>query len=359
MGGREHLVAVRRVHGILDPVRPERIGSELEAAVQVEDDVDAERDGAGHRVDEPLDEPARQAVDLEVFALGQVQPVIGRVQVDAGRLRRLVRSEPGAVDHDAGADLQVRAVRVLERHPVARSLAFDPQRLAAVGVHDPPLAPQRLEPFHEGVAVEDAGGRRVEGGRGGDLGLDHRDLGLERRDLGGRDQARVAHAIAVRRGEEIFQERRLFPVGGHDQLAQPLVGDVICLEKIVQEIPAAHAQPGFQRVLGIIETGVNDLAVAARSLPSERGMALHHDNGAFPEPLRERVRDGQSDRPRADDQKIGFFHSVTSLQTYQTAIAFRRRRHRAVEKAQLCQRPAIAPRRSDRRIRPGCRTCRS
>jgi len=147
------------------------------------------------------------------------------------------------------------------------------------------------------VAVDDAGRRRLE----------RRDAGELRLELAGLarlQHAQVRDAVGARLSVELLQAGDLPRIGGDDQLAAAPVDDAAPLEVGVQRGPARDAQPRLERARGVVDAGVDHLAVARARPGSNRPFALEHHDLAACE--REGARHREADHASADHHGIDF-----------------------------------------------------
>jgi hypothetical protein len=71
---------------------------------------------------------------------------------------------------------------------------------------------------------------------------------------------------------------------------------------INQHPPPLHTKAGFKRAPGIIDTGMDHFAVAARGLLAELLVALHHENTFML--LRKAAGNGQAYHPGSDNKNV-------------------------------------------------------
>jgi hypothetical protein len=163
------------------------------------------------------------------------------------------------------------------------------------------IAPQRQ---HVGVAVEDAGRRRQQRADAGEI-------RLHRLRLGARQQFQPLDAIGGAAARQRLQPAEFALVGGDDQLAAAPMRDAMRLAIGIEPRPALDAEPRLQAARGVIDAGVDHLAVARRGLLAGRGARFHHDDGAAGE--RQRARDCEADDARADDERVDVAHGAACV----------------------------------------------
>ena len=84
----------------------------------------------------------------------------------------------------------------------------------------------------------------------------------------------------------------------------------MCLAIAIQHLFSRHTQARFERVFGIIETGVNDLGVATTRVHSDLWLGLEDED--FPSGFSQRARDGEADDTGTGDDAIKpFSHAIT------------------------------------------------
>ena len=144
------------------------------------------------------------------------------------------------------------------------------------------------------MAVDDAGGWRQQ--RGGAAQRRFQPHGLFAGNV-----LQVVHAVGARAGD-VLQLGRLGRVGGHDQLAQALVRHAALGAIGVEQMLAAHAQPGFQAAGRVIDAGVYDFGVARAGAGADGLGGFCHQHLASAQ--RQGPRDRQADHARADHDAV-------------------------------------------------------
>src|SRR5438876_11180347 len=104
---------------------------------------------------------------------------------------------------------------------------------------------------------------------------------------------------------EPFKARNLVRVGGDDQLAAAPVRNATLGEETIERAPARHAQLRLERPRGIVDSRVNDLAVARAGARADRALALEHDGFAPAE--RQGSGDGETHHAGADYDRVNLF----------------------------------------------------
>ena len=103
---------------------------------------------------------------------------------------------------------------------------------------------------------------------------------------------------------ELLQAAELGGVGGDDQLAAALVGDVALLAVLVQLARALHAQARLQRAGRVVDAGVDHPGVVAGLVLADLLLALEHAHRRVRLPSRQLARHRQADDPPSDDRKV-------------------------------------------------------
>ena len=183
---------------------------------------------------------------------------------------------------------------------------------------------------HQPVAVDDARGGRPQGASAAQF-------GLQRPCLLGRPGLEVRHAEAGGIGADGGERGQLSCVGGDDQLAATAVRDAAVGAIAVKEPLAGDAEPGLEAAGGVVDAGMDHLAVARAGLGADGVGTLEHD-GLEPghgEP----ARAGEAHHPGAHHDAVDALHARVS--------------GRAPGRARPGSRPGS-------RRRPGCRpgSCR-
>ena len=203
-----------------------------------------------------------------------VRPAAGGEHAEA-RGRLTVR-----VAHAQAAALRARAEHRTARHDLPAGGAH----VLGVGARD-------------GREVDDAGGRRVQAGDPGDMGLDLAQLRLG-------DAAQAGHGVGRAAALELVQARQLVRGQRDDQLAVGVRGDAARLAVGVQLARAGDAQARLERARLVVDAGVDDAAVVARLVEADDGLALQHAEAAAGVAGEELARDRHADDAPADDDEV-------------------------------------------------------
>ncbi len=155
-----------------------------------------------------------------------------------------------------------------------------------------------LEGQHQPMAVDDAGGGRQEGR--------HRpEVRLEGVDGGRIEPGQILDAIGRRLPPQRRQRRNLVLPAGDDQLAQAAMLDAMLAAIVIEHVAAGDAEPGLQAAGGVVDAGMDHLAVARGDLAADviggfqyQGLAPGLGQGA---------RDGEPHHAGADDNGFHAF----------------------------------------------------
>ena len=140
-----------------------------------------------------------------------------------------------------------------------------------------------LQAEHEGMAVDNAGAGRMQGGHA-------RQSRLHGPGLIGADQHHIGHAIGMRLVAQGQQAGQLAVVGGHHQLAATPVRHTALGGIGVEHVTPLHTPARLARPLGVVNAGMDDLAVARAGTGANRRRLLQH------QPLRTRLGQTQGTR---------------------------------------------------------------
>ncbi len=126
--------------------------------------------------------------------------------------------------------------------------------------------------------------------------------------LVGADRHDVVHPGGERVLADLLQGRELGLVGRHDQLAAAPVVDAPLGAIAVEPFPPLDADLGLEAALGVIEAGVDDLAVARAGPGADQPLGLQHHHVAAGHG--ERPRDREAHHARADHCDFDLVHSA-------------------------------------------------
>jgi hypothetical protein len=98
-------------------------------------------------------------------------------------------------------------------------------------------------------------------------------VGLQPAGLGPRERSKL-HTVSTAPQQERLEGGELLWGGRGDDLRDPPVRDPLPGAELVERTVARDAEPGLQGVLGVVEPGVDDLAVAARGFEAVPDPAL-------------------------------------------------------------------------------------
>ena len=112
------------------------------------------------------------------------------------------------------------------------------------------------------MTVDDAGGGRHEGGDRAQIGLQ----GVDRRRI---EPGQIIDAIGRRLPPQRRQRRKLVFPAGDDQLAEAAMLDAMVPAIVIEHVAAGDAEPGPQAAGGVIDAGMDHLAVARGDLAAD------------------------------------------------------------------------------------------
>ena len=121
-------------------------------------------------------------------------------------------------------------------------------------------------------------------------------------------QALDVDAVGTGAFVERLHARQLRRLGGHEQLAALLVGDAVIATEPRRRLHALAAELGLETSRLVIDTGVDDPAVAPGLVTRQRGLLLQHRDGDPRKPLRHLHRRRQPDDAPANHREIEISH---------------------------------------------------
>jgi hypothetical protein len=153
---------------------------------------------------------------------------------------------------------------------------------------------------HERVAVDDAGGRRVQR-------RDRAQLRLHAAHFAEADRGHVGDAIGMRLAADPLQLLELRVLGGDDQLAAAAVRHAALGAVGVQALAPRDAGARLERALRVIDAGMDHLGVARAGMRADR--VLGFDDHDLAPGERERARHREAHQPRADHDRVNAIHA--------------------------------------------------
>jgi hypothetical protein len=134
---------------------------------------------------------------------------------------------------------------------------------------------------------------------------------LQGQGLRGVQAGDALHAIGFGACGQRIERCQFAVLRGHDELAALVVGDMVAVEKLVQQAPAFHAEARLQRARRVVQAGVDHLGVARGDARAHAALALQH--GHAKALARQRIATRQAHRtgPHHDCVKVGAHgHSI-------------------------------------------------
>ena len=107
------------------------------------------------------------------------------------------------------------------------------------------------------------------------------------------------------RGDRV-EDRQLLGPRGRDELAGLRVGNRVAKAQVVDALPALDTEPRLEAARGIVDAGMDDLAVAARRLHAVLRVSVEDDDVRAL--TRQAGRDGEADDAGPDDDDLGVRH---------------------------------------------------
>ena len=107
------------------------------------------------------------------------------------------------------------------------------------------------------------------------------------------------------RGPDIVQGAHLIRVHRDDEFSNPVVRDPVVRAILVKRLLAVNAQPGFQAVLRVIDSGVDDFAIARTRFRADGVLTFQDDH--FTPAHRQFTCNRESDDTRTDNDALYAF----------------------------------------------------
>ena len=211
----------------------------------------AEAARLGHGIDQPRERRASAATEIVALGIIDVGDVLGRHAGDCTghrwrRQARRIDEQPALQRHRVFAtDLDLEAVLYDAGAQQRRMKGERAARVLDLAAHGQ----------HESVAVDNAGGGRQQGA-GAAQG------GLQRLRFGGGQHLHAFHAVGFGMSLDRYQLLVFGRAGGDDQLSAAPVWYAVVVAVGVEHAPPRNAHPRHQASGGIIDPGVDHLAVA-------------------------------------------------------------------------------------------------
>ncbi len=103
---------------------------------------------------------------------------------------------------------------------------------------------------------------------------------------------------------KLLQAREIVFVRSYDNLSHLPVADVMCTTKLVHEGIAFYTQLRLERIMGVVDAGMDDFAVSAAGLHAYRAVLLEHEDALMAPGYLGRY--SQTDDAGADDGYFDF-----------------------------------------------------
>src|SRR5262249_35422326 len=125
------------------------------------------------------------------------------------------------------------------------------------------------------------------------------------------NQAKTFDAVLLAAALQGREVGFLMRIGGHHQLAAVAMRNTVFGAKFVEQAVAFDAVARLQRILRVVDTGVNHAAVAGAGGHAELGELLD-EKDVLPA-SRNRVSDRAANHAAANDQNIGLVHETDRI----------------------------------------------
>ena len=133
---------------------------------------------------------------------------------------------------------------------------------------------------------------------------------FQRPRFGRGDAHDVGHAVGVRSPSDVLQLVELRGVGRDDQLSAAPVRHVALGAVAVEALSTLHTGARLERVLRVVDPGVDDLGIARARVLADRVLCLEdHDISSGG---REGARDSEAHHPGADNDCVNAVHEGSS-----------------------------------------------
>ena len=137
------------------------------------------------------------------------------------------------------------------------------------------------------------------------------DIGLQTFDIGLREEFQIGDAVLFRLRMNFFQPGDFLLADCQYNLPQLFVRNIILFTYLVEQPIAFDAEFSLQRILRIIDAGMNDLAVPAADLLPESTVAF--ENEYSPALFRRLGGDGQANNTGSNDYNVGLNRQLLTL----------------------------------------------
>src|SRR5712664_1044522 len=249
-----------------------------------------------HRIDQVCKRRPRAATEIVSLRKIGRRYQVDRHAVDAARDRGC--GQAGGIDEKPAFKADRRAAAGIEFDSIRCGPGVQQRRVkgtcraGSFGV-----AAQRQ---HEGVAVDNAGGRREQGG-----------VAVQRRLQCARGIAgeglQIEHAVGFGVSPDRLQPQGFLRRCCDDQLAAIAMRNAVIRTVFIEGTLTADAHPRHQAAGRIIDAGVDHFAVARRGNGADTFGRFQNDHLAAG--LCQPPGDGKTDHPRTDDDALNFVHS--------------------------------------------------
>jgi hypothetical protein len=270
--------------------------------------VDAQSAGLRHGIDQAVE--GRYGRQGKIVALGQPlsRNAVARKPVQA--LHQIRRSKPRAVDDGPAIEFHRRVAANSQQNPAFENLST--QDTSVEGDHRATVLRLAEIGQHQAMAVDDTGRRGQQRRR-------RAERGFPACHFSRVQPLQVFDAIAGGGFRDPRQFRFFRLARRHDQFAAAAMLDAMFGAVAIEHVAAGHAQQGLQAVLRVVDSGMDDLAVARTGMGADLALFLEEDNLAPCQ--RQLPRNGEPHYARAHDNAVRLFplHCPQSLRIRKVA----------------------------------------
>jgi hypothetical protein len=130
--------------------------------------------------------------------------------------------------------------------------------------------------------------------------------GLQFEGFGSTQPDKISHAVLRRTSGYLVENAQLIMVDGNNELSAQRIWDGTRLAVVDEQFASLNAQARHETARGIVDAGVNNLAVSGRSMHPDRNFPFQHD---YLVPCaRQLTSDGKTDNACSDHDAVDFGH---------------------------------------------------
>jgi len=120
----------------------------------------------------------------------------------------------------------------------------------------------------------------------------------------GSDEAEAGQAVSFSALAEVFEAGEFVRMGGDDDFATDLVGDVVFAAELYHGRGTGYAEAGFQRAGLVIDAGVDDAAVVSALVAGDAVFFFENEETEMGEAAGDLEGDGEAYRAATDDDYV-------------------------------------------------------